>query len=468
VRIEDFELPKNIEAEQLIIGAALLNPDEVIPQFGGKIKSGDFYLERHRIIFQTMLELASTDQCSDIVAVANRLDELGKTEQAGGRLYLNELLVRAASASSIDYYADIIRKKAIRRDAIYQATVIADIAQNEVKEIDELTASVDRLSDILDGQDTGGVRTLASYCDATIEHMTDVLQSGFNGISSGLDNIDKLIRGFQPGLYIIGGRPGSGKTTLALDMAYRQSLMKHPHHNRNIIPGILSIEMLAVSLYERLVNRELGRVWEDVPGGNTRANHVSECMMAANRVKKSGIILDERPHVSIQGAAAAAHEMVRKHGVDILYVDYVQLLGDADKTDSREQEIASVMRRFSRLRKQFNIPLVILAQLNRESDKRSDGRPMLSDLRESGSLEAHTDVAMFCHNPPTYGLDGEYELIVAKNRHGPTGTAYLHWLPERFSFEDSTIGIRIPRPGEAHRKSPRKTKKEWGGYDKED
>jgi replicative DNA helicase len=162
--------------------------------------------------------------------------------------------------------------------------------------------------------------------------------------------------------------------------------------------------------------------------------------------------------------------MVTKYNLDILYVDYIQLLGDAEKSDNREQEIASIVRRFSRLRKTFAIPIVLLAQLNRNCDARADGRPMLSDLRESGAIEAHADAVLLCYFPPVYGLEGDYELICAKHRHGPVGTIFLHWAQEQFKFDDSTSGVRIPRAGEIHRRptATRKPKKEWNSYDKED
>ena len=439
------ELPKNIEAEQNVLGCLILEPERVWPLVSPVLASDMFHQRRHRVLYDTMCELMNKAEPCDVVSLANRLEERGDMERAGGRLYLNELVDRVTTTASVEYYAEIVWRKAALRSLIEAGGRIAELGYDETNEIDEVLGNAEalllRISRSMKG---GGIRTLAEIVGPTLDHMTAVIENGFNGLPSGLTNLDHFIRGFRPGLYVIAGRPGMGKTTLGLDIAYRQAGMAHPEMpTRNIRPGIISIEMEGVGLVERLASRELGRNWEVVPSGTTKMEWLRSVNAAIARVRERGIVIDDRPHNSIQTVAGAIYEMLAKHKVDIIYIDYIQLVGHADRYDNREQELAAVMRKLAHIRKEAEIPLVVLAQLNRKCEDSADKRPMLSHLRESGAIEQDADVVILCYNPGKYDMEGAHELIIAKNRQGSTGTVYVDWNQAAFTFRDSTWTPRI-------------------------
>jgi len=433
-------LPNNIEAEQAILGAIFINPDKSMLSIAQKLSAESFYQPKHRIIFSAMSELFAENKSADIISVANRLTEDRSIERAGGRQYLNELLDLATTDSSIDYYADIVKEKWIRREAYLSAIELADNACKESVDISSVQSQTENLSTIFSRREAGSIKKISEYIPATLKRIESVVQSGFAGIPSGLKAIDKHLRGFRPEVYIIAGRPGLGKTALSLDIAVRQSQMKHPDDpSRNIRVGYVSIEMEGGALTERLITREMRRPCDIVPFGMKEIDHMREVITAASEVNTYGIYLDDRPHIHVQDAISSAHEMILRHSIDIIYFDYLQLLGSAEDSGSREQELSSVMRHMTRLRKRFKIPVITVAQLNRRCEERADKRPIMSDLRESGSLEQDSAGVMLVHNPEYWGMEGSHEVIFAKNRYGPPGIGYLYWDKRSYRFEDITL-----------------------------
>jgi len=438
------ELPKNIEAEQAVLGSLILEPDGSWREISSTLAADMFYQQRHRTIFKTIAELQEKEEPSDVVSLANRLEEREEMERAGGRMYLNELVDRVVTTASLEYYAKIVRRKAQLRFLIEAGGRITELGYDEVSDLDEVMDQAESALLSISRCQSGGIKTLSEIGPRALEHMTAVIARGFDGLPTGLAGLDGYLNGLTPGLYVLAGRPSMGKTTLALDIAYRQAGMPHPEHaERNIKPGLISIEMDELGLYERLISRELGYFWKKRIAQTDKDEQLREINNAAAKVDSQGIMIDERPHDSIQGVAGAIYEMLLKHKTDIIFIDYIQLLGHSRRHDNREQEVAAVMRKLVRLQKEAQIPIVVLAQLNRECERSSDKRPMLSHLRESGAIEQDADVVMFTYNPAAYGFEGAHEIIITKNRQGAPGTAYLHWNKGAFTFSDSTLRPKV-------------------------
>ena len=442
-RAEVTELPRNTEAEQVVLGALLLEPEATGPVVFGLLKAEHFYEARHRTIFSAMNDMYEKGRPCDVVGLANRLEDRGDMEKSGGRMYLNELLDRTTTTASLEYYAEIVRRKAIRRFVISAADRVSWKAHQEgVEELDELQSECEDLPLLFAGESSNNIRELKDISHEAYDEMAAVIERGYKGFSSGLSNIDLFTRGFQPGVYVLAARPGMGKTTLMLDMAYRQAKINHPDQKRFIRPGIVSIEMDDKSLFKRLVCREMNKDWEIVPSEEDKLAHMRNIASACSTVEQHGVFIDDHHHNNIQTVVSSIYKMIIHNKVDIIYIDYVQLLGSATggKNSNREQEVAFVMRRLVQIRKRFEIPIVVLAQLNRECESTKTKRPMLSHLRESGAIEQDADVVMFLYDPHEYfelPEDVPQELIFSKNRHGIKGTCYLNWKKQAYKFLDS-------------------------------
>jgi len=446
-RQEMRELPKNIEAEQVVLGAAMLEPDIVMPVLIERLVADNFYDRRHRAIFSAMSDLFVQGRPCDTVILANRLEDIGQMERAGGRMYLNELLDRTTTTASLGHFADIVRQNGIRREVINRGLHLADAAYDVGKGLDSLQAMADDIGLVFADSTQEGIKPLSGYAQEAITHMARVIMSGQQGISSGFKNLDKIIGGFEPGLYILAGRPGMGKTSFGVDMAYRQADMLHPVHGRKVRPGIISIEMKGAPILERLVCRELHHHWKSVPRNMTPTEYCQKVTRAMGIVQQKAVLIDERSHYTIQTVDAAIFELVMRHKADIVYIDYLQLLGNKEGKDTnRDRELSSVMARLVRMRRRFNVPIVILCQLNRDIERRTDKKPSLADLRDSGSIEQDADVVMFSYDPIKFGIQGSHQIIVSKNRSGDTGIAYLEWDKPQFLFHDS---IYMPADEEA-------------------
>ena len=442
MRREDVrELPKNIEAEEVVLGSALLEPETTIPKIAGILNPSLFYDSRHKIIYKTMIELFDRGDPADIIVLANRLEEKGVMGSAGGRIYLNHLLDRTTTTASLEWHAKIVRRKGVRRNILDAAARVAEAAYIEDDgDLDNLQSMCEDLPLLFAGEADNGIKTLADISHGAHDEMIQIIDRGWRGIPCGHSNVDYFTRGFQPGIYVLAARPGMGKTTMMLDWAYMQAKLIHPDTRNFIRPGIVSIEMDDRSLFKRLVSREMGKDWEIVRVEGEKLVHMRELAHACSVVEKHGVFIDDYHHNSIQTVITAIYKMIVQHKVDIIYIDYIQLLGNAKASNNREQEVAGVMRRLVEIRKKFKIPIVVLAQLNRECESTKTKRPMLSHLRESGSIEQDADVVMFLYDPHEYfeiPEDVPQELVFSKNRHGRKGTAYMSWSKPTYRFFDN-------------------------------
>jgi len=444
------ELPKNIEAEQSVLGAALLDHDRSVPILVERLTPEHFYVQRHRVIFRTIRELFSRSEPADIVSVANRLEERGDMERAGGRLYLNELLDRVTTTASLEYYTDIVRKKAVLRGLIHAGGEITELGYDEVSEADEvldraesmifeITASnLDRSYYLVDD-------FLYEHIDSLEELHRDPDRQTLRGVSTGFRELDEMTSGMQSSdLVIIAGRPGTGKSSFVLSLARYAAI-----HERAAV-GVFSLEMTKEQLLERLLCGEAKVSLHKLRGGYVAAPKWRDIAVAAGKLQKSTIIIDDTPGSSILEIRAKARRIASQYGLDMLIVDYLQLVDAGVRTDIREQEIAYISRSLKKLARELSVPILAVSQLSRAVERRESKRPLLSDLRESGALEQDADVVMFIYREDYYnrpeekvhisgqGAGADAEVIIAKQRHGPPGTVMVSFNKAYASFYPRT------------------------------
>jgi len=449
------ELPKNIEAEQVVLGAALLDPERSLPILIEKLVPEDFYLKRHRVVFRTMRELFAQEghTTTDIIAVANRLEERGEMEAAGGRLYLNELLNSVTTTASLEYYTDIVKKKAVLRALVNAGGRIAELGYDEVSETDAVLDRAESL--IFDITAKNLDRSYFLIKDFLSDHMEsleelshDPSRQTIRGHSTGFRELDEITSGLQPSdLIIIAGRPATGKTSFVL------SLARHIGIRENAAIGIFSLEMTKEQLLERLLCGEAKVSLHKLRGGYVPVKKWKDIAYAASKLQEAKIIIDDTPGASVLEIRAKARRMDSQYGLDVVVVDYLQLVEAGIRADIREQEIAYISRSLKKLARELDVPVVAVSQLSRAVERRESKRPMLSDLRESGALEQDADVVMFIYREDYYepppekvhvsgqGAGSEVEIIIAKQRHGPPGTVRVAFNKAYASFYP-----RVPEP----------------------
>jgi len=444
-RADVRELPKNIEAEQVVLGSALLEPEGTIPVLMETLLPEYFYQRRHRVIFRTIRELFDRGEPADIVSLANRLEERGEMERAGGRMYLNELLDRVATTASLEYYAEIVKKKAILRALIEVGGRISEIGYDEVSETDEILDKAESLIFDISSRDSAGSYHLISdflyeHIDTLEELHRDPNRHTITGFSTGFPKLDEMLSGMQRSdLIIIAGRPGTGKTSFAL------SLARHVAIREKAGVGIFSLEMTKEQLLERLLCGEGKVSLHRLRGGYIPSAKWRDLAMAASKLQKATIVIDDTPGSSILEIRAKARRMASQHQLDMVIVDYMQLIEGAVRSDVREQEIAHISRSLKRLARELSIPVIAVSQLNRAVEQREKKYPRLADLRESGAIEQDADVVMFIYREDYYrppdeesaagqGSATEAEILIAKQRNGPLGKVKVNFHKAYASF----------------------------------
>jgi len=444
------ELPRNLEAEQVVLGSAILEPQATIPILVEKLLPEHFYQRRHRVIFRTIRELFDRGEPADVVSLANRLEERSEMERAGGRMYLNELLDRVTTTASLEYYAEIVRKKATLRALIEAGGRISEIGYDEVSETDEILDKAESLIFDISSRDSAGSYVLVSdflyeHIDTLEELHRDPNRHTVSGFSTGFPRLDEMLSGLQRSdLLIVAGRPGTGKTSFALALA------RHVAVREKVSVGIFSLEMAKEQLLERLLCGEGKVSLHRLRGGYIPAAKWRDIAMAASKLQKSRIIIDDTPGSSILEIRAKARRMASQHGLDMVIVDYMQLVEGSVRTDVREQEIAHISRSLKRLARELNVPVIAVSQLNRAVEQREKKYPRLADLRESGAIEQDADVVIFIYredyykqpdqdNPnPGQGAASEAEIIIAKQRNGPLGRVKVNFHKAYASFYPMT------------------------------
>jgi replicative DNA helicase len=431
-------LPASTEAERAVLGALLLN-DESLNQVAEILLPNDFYSQQHKIIYQAILTLSKDNKRIDLVTLQDELHKNGTLDDAGGVVYLISLQEDIPALGLIEQHATIVKEKAILRELISSATgIISNCYSQDEENISAVVDEAEKTIFQISNRRTSFSFVQLDIClKKTFKHLSEIKShsKGITGIPSGYKKLDLMSSGFQNGdLLILAARPSMGKTALALSIATHAALQGQ-------VVGMFSLEMGAEQLTLRLLSSESGIAHQHIRNATISSEEWVELTNVAARLADMKLFIDDTAMLSIMELRAKARKLKREHNLQFLVIDYLQLLHSSQRHENRHQEVSAISRSLKALAKELNIPILALSQLSRAVDSRMDKRPMLSDLRESGAIEQDADLIMFLYRDVVYNADTENpalsELIIGKQRNGPTGTVYLNFARELTKFVDS-------------------------------
>jgi len=436
--------PHNLEAEMALIGSVLVDR-EIMGNVLEVVRPSDFYAHVHETIFSVLLELYDKGQPLDKITVAETLRNREALEKVGGVSYISSLMDTVQTAASATYYAKIVREKSVLRALIHAGTQITQLGYEAEEDVDSaLDASQQLVYDIGSGANAGDFIAVNGLLKDTFEHMSLLyhMRGEQTGLTSGYRDVDAMTTGFQPGNFIIlAARPGMGKTSLALNMAVAAAERKEPI-------AFFSLEMSNNELVQRLICSEAQISMHDMRRGNIKPHQWEDIARAMGRLHELPIYLDDKGGLSVTELRSRCRRLKATTGLGAVFVDYLQLLrpGVLTKNVNRNEELSEICRTLKVTAKDLNVPIIALAQLNRGVETRNDKRPMLADLRDSGSLEQEADMVAFLYREGYYNKetpDRELtEFIIAKHRNGPTGMVRLRFKEEFTLF--------VPNADESH------------------
>ncbi len=441
-------VPSNVEAEQAVLGALLIDPDAII-KVVPILRAEDFYLEKHAWIFDAILALHERREPIDFLTLVAELEQRDKLNPVGGAAYITALINAVPTAIHVETYAHLVERLSIQRRLISAAGDIAEIAYRGGEDIDTtIDQAEERVFSVAQRRLSRDMIPIRVAVDQFIDHLDYVQkhQGELLGVPTGFIDLDKLLGGFQPSdLIIVAGRPGSGKTSFAL------SLMQTAAARYNKRVALFSLEMSAEQLVQRLVasmgeidaqNLRLGRIGDaDYP----------KLARATGELSELTIFIDDSAAITPMEIRAKSRRLHSEHGIDLIIIDYLQLMTIRGRVENRVQEISQISRQLKELARELHVPVVALSQLSRAVESRQDHRPQLADLRESGSIEQDADVVIFIFREKTYYPtlekwqaahphkpypDNITEIIVAKHRHGPTRDLQLLFIEDQARFEN--------------------------------
>lgn len=434
-------LPQNIEAEQAVLGAVLIE-STVINQVLEILIPEDFYKEAHRKIFNSMIDLDRENKPIDLLTLFDHLKSNGNLlEEVGESSYLTYLTELVPTTENVNYYAKLVKEKSIIRKLVMAASDIAHRGNDENVDLDEFIDRAEQtILDIAQNKIKPSFydsRELAVKALEIIEQL-HARKELITGIPTGFEKLDYLTSGLQPSdLVIIAGRPGLGKTSLTLNIA-AYAAMEH-----GISIGIFSLEMTKEQLMLRMLSNKSKVNYSNIRSGYIKDEDLEKLVHAADELGQAKIYIDDTPAISVLEIRAKTRRQKRDKGLDMIIVDYLQLMRGSRRVESREREIAEISGSLKALAKELSIPVIAVSQLSRQTETRSDRRPQLADLRESGAIEQDADLVLFIHRADVYRKDPEEkdgiaEIIIGKQRNGPTGTVKLAFLERQGvpSFEN--------------------------------
>ncbi len=432
-------LPHNLDAERSVLGAILIR-NEAINAATILIDSDDFFRAAHRVIFDKMVSLSERGQAIDLVTLVEELGRSGQLEEVGGAAYVAALTDGVPRATNVEHYARIIKEKSTRRRLIVSANRILTDAYSGEDEADLLLDAAERqIFEIADDSVRSGFVPLADLVRSSFSTI-EALQSQkglVTGVPTGFTELDEMTSGLQPSdLVIVAARPSMGKTSFVLNIA--QYVGSRPE---KMTVGFFSLEMSKEQLFMRLLTSEARIDAHKFRGGYLSDRDWGRLSEALGVLSDARIFIDDTASIGVLEMRAKARRLKAEHGLHLIVVDYVQLMQGRGRFENRQLEIASISRSLKALAKELHVPVIALSQLSRAPDTRADHRPLLSDLRESGSLEQDADVVLFIYRPAVYKDkdeedDGIAEIIIGKQRNGPIGTVQLAFINEFTRFEN--------------------------------
>ncbi|MGD8463596.1 MAG: replicative DNA helicase [Anaerolineae bacterium] len=432
--------PQNVEAEEAVLGSLLIDPDAII-RIAAVLKADDFYREKHGWIYDAIFTLHERREPVDFLTVVDELERREQLDELGGAAYITSLINRVPTSIHAEHYARIVERTATRRRLIEAAGGIAALAYQEADDVEEV---VDHAEQILFGVSERRIarelvpirQILSDYYDR-IEYLTQH-RGEMIGIPTGFHDIDKILGGMQRSdLVILAARPSVGKTSLALSFAHNAA----KKYGQRV--AFFSLEMSNEQVVQRLISAETGIGSQRLRRGEIAQDEWGRFMKATSDLAETHFYIDDTPGISTLELRTKARRLHSEVGLDLLIIDYLQLMRGDYRAENRVQEIASISRGLKGLARELDLPVLALSQLSRGVESRTDKRPILSDLRDSGSIEQDADVVMFIYRDEMYNENTERkniaDIMIAKHRNGPTGSVALYFKKELAQFREAEL-----------------------------
>lgn len=428
-------LPQSLEAEQAVL-AAMFNDKDAILEVIPLLKETDFYRHDHGVLYATMRGMNEQGVPIDLVTITAQLDKDGNLEKAGGITYIAQIANSIGSGANIVHYANIVKEKAVLRDLITISGNIANRSYDDAEDTEKILDDAERMVlEISQKRARSGLTPVSEVIDNTLTHLEILSQKkeGLTGVTSGFIDLDKMTSGWQKSDFIIlAARPAMGKTALALNMAQNAAMAtKEP-------VAIFSLEMSKEQLVNRMISSLAEIDQQTLRNGRIYGEDWIRLVNAIAPLAEAPVYIDDTPAISVREVRAKARRLKAEHGLAMIIIDYLQLMGSTGRIESRQQEVSQISRSLKALARELDVPIIALSQLSRSVEQGTEKKPSLSHLRESGSLEQDADIVMFIYRDEYYNEDsdkkGQAEIIIAKHRNGATGSVDLSFRKEFTKF----------------------------------
>lgn len=428
-------MPNSLEAEQSVIGSMMMDQAAIITA-SETLVAEDFYHNQYAVLFESMIELFNENKPVDFITLQNKLKEKELPPEISSLEYINDLVAAVPTSANVRYYADIVKDKAMLRRLIKVTETIQNECYAGNEDLETIFANTEKnVFQILQSQDGGEFVPIRQIVINALERIEKAsrIQGNVTGIATGFIDLDYRMSGLQPSdLILVAARPSMGKTAFVLNIA------QYTAFHSELATAIFSLEMSKEQLVNRLFSLESRVDAQALRNGNLSDTEWEKLIEGAGTIGRSNLIIDDTPGISINELRSKCRKYKLEHNIQLVIIDYLQLMSGNGKTDSRQQEISEISRSLKALARELHVPVIALSQLSRAVEQRPDHRPMLSDLRESGAIEQDADVVMFLYRDDYYNKDTDRkniaEVIIAKQRNGPIGTVSLVWLPQYTKF----------------------------------
>lgn len=437
------ELPYSQEAELAVIGSALTDSHSVA-ESAEIIKPSDFYFPQNREIYSAILDLFNENLAIDFITVSNRLSRDDKLEAVGGITYLRNAATNVPTTRHVTYYSSIIKDKSTLRSLIQRAGAISDMAYSQTDKVERVVEQAEQLIfDVASSRDRSDILPVSEIFLGSYQELVEnsMNKDGLTGISTGFDELNRRTGGFHGGeLILIAGRPGMGKSSFAVNIAEHVSIV-----DKKTV-AIFNLEMPKEQIVNRIICSQALVNSNKIRTGEINGEDWEKIGAIVDRVANAPMYIDDTASVTVSEIRAKCRRLKQTKKLELIVIDYLQLMQSSGRADNRQQEISEISRSLKILAKELDVPVIALSQLSRASESRSDKRPMLSDLRESGAIEQDADMVMFLYRDDYYKKDSEdknlAECIIAKNRNGETGMFRLGWKGEYTKFSNLEFAVK--------------------------
>ena len=429
--------PHSVESEQSILGSIILDKDAIIT-VAETINPSDFYKEAHKIIYESMLSLNSNNEPIDLITLIEELRKEGHLDNIGGISYLTSLSTIVPTTSNVKYYANIVKEKSVMRQLIKASNEIINLGYDASTDVQEILNKAEKsIFDISQEKSGDGIQPINAVLQDTFDMIEKLCteKKEVTGITTGFKDLNKKINGLQrTDLILLAARPAMGKTAFSLNLVQNAAL------KGDASVAVFSLEMSKEQLVQRMLSAQSNVELSKIKTGTLGESDWPRIIDGMAVLSEAKIFIDDTPGIKISEIRSKCRRLKMEKGLDLILIDYLQLMEGEGKNENRQQEIAKISRSLKILAKELDCPVVALSQLSRSPELRKDHRPILSDLRESGSIEQDADIVMFLYRDEYYHDDSEKknigEVIVAKNRHGETGNVELVWFGQVQKFAD--------------------------------